>query len=221
MRKTILCLTISLGLWASEGVCAQTSSSSGNGANSPIYKVLGIKTPCKSLTQWSVEDWVVSDLSPYNLTKSSEYQRALENGDIDEMSDTMFGYQFVNGKVKDFPELKAEDIMDYSTSALVPCDYVIEYKDGLPTTYKFVSESSDVVGLDAFDGCWEDFKITYNAQGLPIKIVGKTCEGFFSGMDFVLNIIDYEFDDKGNWVRRKIWRNGDDSLMLQFREYKY
>lgn len=226
MKNLFLLIVVGVGITTYAG--SLSAQNSGTQSKAPDYIILSMKTPAKTMSQWSITDWEAHDMPQYDFSKKSEYERAVEVGDIDEMSNNLEEYEFINGMLKDGD---ATYVMDYFNDNMPPFIYVTGYTaEGLPSEYKYNYKEEEKalnegeIMLDAFETCMDYFKVTYNSEGLPINIKGKTCEGFFSGMEIEKNIIYDKFDIRGNWIQRRIISVDDPDqvyVSIQYREYEY
>ncbi|MDE7413329.1 MAG: hypothetical protein K2N05_06015, partial [Muribaculaceae bacterium] len=199
------------------------------------YKIYGLKVPAKEFTQWEVNVEEVANSDEYDFSKYNEFERAMEDGVVDEMSNSSFTIHFSNdgeyvmddiydeySGSRSFKKVESPDFIDnFITDNIWSVD--VEFKDGYPhkyigdleSFYKAI-EDGETMG-DACDYILLKADITYNDKYLPIKVVAD-CHASVGDEEFIDEITysDYKFDSKGNWIRRTI-----NNSIFQFREYKY
>ena len=203
----------------------KTEEAAPNAAGGTTLELYNLKAPVKEIKEWSIS---ISDLANnpgLNPAKLSEVEAALRSEVLDKMETRIYVYRFT-------PDLKADDDdVSYSgdtpiktTRAGLPGTFDIGYENGLPTKFtlneKDFQKSVDegMLYLDAFEIGLEEYTIAYDSNGIPKSLSGKKMP-FFEGGKYTETYSDYKYDDKGNWVKRKVTTPYD--TMYQFRSYTY
>ena len=196
------------------------SSSSDSGTTLALYN---LKTPVKKMHQWSIGLDVLADNPGLNPTTPSAVEAAIEEGILDEMSTSVTDYEFnQDSTVKDWITYSGTKPVKVFFCGWPGC-FDITYSNGLPSEFILDRKAFDEaiengMILDAFDLGFERFTITYDANGLPKSLSGKTLP-FFGGSNYTIIYSDYKFDGKGNWVKRKA--TSPYHTEYQYRCYEY
>lgn len=187
-------------------------------ALAPGYAVYNLKSPVKKIKEWSVSSEEAANLPAYDFSKEKDVEKAVENGDLEEMTTSIIEYKFT-------PEGKPE-CSNYEGNRLVqigfydiPGVFFVEFKDGLPVKFTLDEETlKEIICLDAFNKGYEYFTLTYGPDNIPTALTGKTLP-FFSSRDYKETYSNYKFDTMGNWIRRTV--KSKYQTLIQYRSYEY
>ena len=184
-----------------------------------------LKTPVKVMKEWAISHSDLAENPKLNPTSPDAVKAAIEKEILDEMSVRVVDYEFGS-------DSKANDwVLTYSGNTPtevrmngIPGTFNVKYENGLPTQFtlnqqafqKAVDEGN--MFLDAYDVGFDKFTITYDKDGMPASLSGEPMS-VFGGAKYTETYSDYKFDDKGNWVRRKVTTPYD--TKNQYRFYVY
>lgn len=187
-------------------------------APTPFMRLKALRTPVKSFTQWAIAEEMLADNPTLNPADAADVRRAIDAGELDEMSVPMPTYSF------DAADWTLEAPLKGTITEMLPGQFDIEYKDGFPITFTLdQADFQDRVDngfmmLDAYEVGLERFAIDYNSDGMPEGLRGK-CMDFFGGRDYQVRYSDYVYDEKGNWTRRT--KTTPYVTQIEFRAYEY
>ena len=185
----------------------KTEEAAPHAAGGTTLELYNLKAPVKEIKEWSISlspqiaDVILTDVYVYRFKPDSKVDSSVS---------------YVVTYSGDTP-IKTQ-------KAGMSGTFDIGYENGLPTRFTLDKEDSKKnVGEDVSD-VFEEYTIAYDSNGIPKSLTGKTMPFFeggkrIEGYEYTETYSDYEYDDKGNWVKRKVTTPSD--TLYQYRCYVY
>ncbi len=221
MNIKVIITLILLTLWqahAAQG--AETSTQT-----TPTQKLYQLSTPVKAMHEWEISTDILAENPELNTTDYKVIDEALESGILDEMSTQVIEYKFTtDGKILDW-------VLQYNDQTPVkvivhglPGIFNVDFENGRPTRFTLDKNAfqkdldEGMIFLDGYEKGLEYFDITYNNQGFPSSLSGKSLD-FFGNQPYKETYSKYVIDQNGNWITRIV--DTPYETKKQYRAYQY
>ncbi|MDE6652223.1 MAG: hypothetical protein K2K08_07445 [Paramuribaculum sp.] len=188
-------------------------------------KLYQLSTPVKVIHEWEIQTDILADNPQFNTTDYKVINKAIENGDLDEMSTRVVNYEFTSdGKVLDW-------VLQYNGQTPVkvrvcglPGIFNVDFENGRPVKFTLDKDAfqNDIdegkIYLDGYEKGLEYFDVSYNNQGFPSSLSGKSLD-YFGGNQYQESYSKYTIDSNGNWINRIV--DTPNETKKQYRSYEY
>lgn len=191
----------------------------------PTQRLYQLKAPVKVIHEWDLSTEILADSPQFNTLDYKVIENAIEDGEIDEMSTRVVNYEFTNdGRINDWVALYSNQTPVKVRINDIPGIFNVDFKNGYPTRFTLDKNAfqndldEGLIFLDGYEKGLEYFDITYNNQGFPSSLSGKSLE-FFGGEQYKETYSKYTIDSNGNWITRIV--TTPYQTKKQYRAYQY